>query len=201
MSGEGSDELAGGYQYFKMAPGGSAADLESHRLLDDIYMYDGQRADRTAGAWGKEIRLPFLDTNVVQAFKEWWTPEERWDKHVEKKRLREVLASIPYRSFQADAVQEAIRRPKDALSDSVGRRWVERLKLIAAEYCDERIFPRWTHLPPQTKEQKMYRNIFEQECGGDSAFQTPYFWMPKWQPEGSLGAMDPSATVLQCFTE
>jgi hypothetical protein len=120
---------------------------------------------------------------------------------VEKKRLREVLGSMPNPSFQADAVQEAIRRPKDALSDSVGRRWVERLKLLAAEYCDERTFPSWSHLTPQTKEQKMYRDIFEQECGGDSAFQIPYFWMPKWQPEGSLGAMDPSATVLQCFTE
>lgn len=201
LSGEGSDELAGGYQYFKMAPGPNTADTESWRLLDDIYMYDGQRADRTAGAWGKEIRLPFLDTNVVQAFKDWWAPEERWDEHVEKQRLREVLASMPHSSFQADAVQEAIRRPKDALSDSVGRRWVERLKLIAAEYCDERTFQQWTHLPPQTKEQKLYRDLFEQECGGDSALQVPYFWMPKWQPEGSLGAMDPSATVLQCFTE
>jgi len=112
-----------------------------------------------------------------------------------------VLATIPHPSFQTNAVQEAIRRPKDALSDSVGRRWVERLKVLAAEYCDEREFPRWSHLPPQTKEQKMYRDIFEQECGGDSAEQIPYYWMPKWQAEGSLGAMDPSATVLQCFTE
>lgn len=201
LSGEGSDELAGGYQYFKMAPGGNAAEIESQRLLNDIYLYDGLRADRTAGAWGKEIRLPFLDTNVAQAFKDWWTPEERWNGRVEKKRLRDVLASIPSPSFQAIAVQEAIRRPKDALSDSVGRRWVDRLKILAAEYCDEREFPVWSHLPPQTKEQKMYRDIFDQECGGDSAAQIPYYWMPKWQTEGSPGAMDPSATVLQCFTE
>ena len=200
LSGEGADELAGGYQYFKMAPDAPAAESESDRLLGDIFLYDGLRADRTAGAWGKEVRLPFLDVRVVDAFKRWFTAEQRWDPRLEKRALRSLLCGIQTPSFQAPAVQAALRRPKDALSDSVGKRWVERLKVMAAVYCEDRTFPSWTHCPPRTKEEKMYRSLFEEVCGGESAQeQIPYFWMPKWQPYGSSATVDPSATVLECF--
>ena len=200
LSGEGADELAGGYQYFKMAPDARAADAESDRLLDDIYLYDGLRADRTAGAWGKEVRLPFLDVRVVDAFKHWLTPEQRWDPRIEKRALRSLLASIHSQEFKTRGVQSALQRPKDALSDSVGKRWVEQLKVMAAVYCEDRKFPGWQHCPPRTKEEKMYRSLFDEVCGDESQKQIPYFWMPKWQPEGSSAAVDPSATVLPCFT-
>ncbi len=199
LSGEGADELAGGYQYFKMAPDALAAETESNRLLSDIFLYDGLRADRTAGRWGKEVRLPFLDVRVVDAFKRWLSAEQRWDPRMEKRALRSLLASIPMPSFKMAGVQAAIRRPKDALSDSVGKRWVEKLKVMAAVYCEDREFPKWEHCPPRTKEEKMYRSLFDEVCGAESATQIPYFWMPKWQKAGSAGSLDPSATVLPCF--
>jgi asparagine synthase (glutamine-hydrolysing) len=199
LSGEGADELAGGYQYFKMAPDALAAETESNRLLSDIFLYDGLRADRTAGAWGKEVRLPFLDVRVVDAFKRWLSAKQRWDPRMEKRALRSLLASIPTLSFKTPGVQAALRRPKDALSDSVGKRWVEKLKVMATVYCEGREFPKWEHCPPRTKEEKMYRSLFDEVCGAESATQIPYYWMPKWQEVGSAGSLDPSATVLPCF--
>jgi len=200
LSGEGADELAGGYQYFKMAPDAGAAIAESERLLKDICLYDGLRADRTAGAFGKEVRLPFLDVRLVDCYQRFLPAQIRWNPQTEKHLLRNLLCGIGGWSFKTPAVQRAIRRPKDALSDSVGKRWVERLKVMAAVYCEDRKFPEWMHCPPRTKEERMYRSLFDEVCGGESAAQIPYFWMPKWQPAGSSAAIDPSATVLPCFT-
>ena len=200
LSGEGSDELAGGYQYFKMAPDAIAADRESERLLNEIYMYDGLRADRTSGAWGKEIRLPFLDTNVTQAYKMYWASTERWNRKIEKKNMRELLAGFDLPSFTAESVMAAICRPKDALSDSVGKRWVERLKAMASEYSFVK-HSTWKYFEPRTNEEMMYRTIFDEVCGAESFNQIPGYWMPQWQPDGSHGSVDPSATVLECFTE
>lgn len=199
LSGEGADELAGGYQYFKMAPDAASADAESTRLLTDICLYDGLRADRTAGAWGKEVRLPFLDVRVVDAYKRWLTADQRWNPQIEKHALRSLLAGIQTPPFQTPSVRRALLRPKDALSDSVGKRWVERLKVMAGVYCEERKFPGWKHCPPRTKEERMYRSLFDEVCGSESAKQIEYFWMPKWQPERSSAALDPSATLLPCF--
>ena len=200
LSGEGADELAGGYQYFKMAPNPIAAVAESERLLKDICLYDGLRADRTAGAFGKEVRLPFLDVRLVDCYQRFLPAHLRWNPQIEKHLLRNLLCGIDSWAFKTPAVQRAIRRPKDALSDSVGKRWVERLKVMATVYCEDRKFPGWKHCPPRTKEERMYRSLFDEVCGGESATQIPYFWMPKWQPEGSSAAVDPSATVLPCFT-
>lgn len=200
LSGEGADELAGGYQYFKMAPDAAAAIGESNRLLTDICLYDGLRADRTAGAFGKEVRLPFLDVRLVDCYQRFLPAHLRWNPQIEKHLLRNLLCGIESWAFKTPAVQRAVRRPKDALSDSVGKRWVERLKVMAAVYCEDRKFPGWQHCPPRTKEERMYRSLFDEVCGGESAQQIPYFWMPKWQPTGSSAAVDPSATVLPCFT-
>ena len=68
FSGEGSDELTQGYIYFKNAPNAEAAHEESLRLLKDIYLYDGLRADRTTSAFSLELRLPFLDLQFTHYF-------------------------------------------------------------------------------------------------------------------------------------
>lgn len=200
LSGEGADELAGGYQYFKMAPDPQTAVAESDRLLKDICLYDGLRADRTAGAFGKEVRLPFLDVRLVDCYQRFLPAHMRWNPQIEKHLLRNMLCKIDSWTFQTQTVQRSIQRPKDALSDSVGKKWVEQLKVMAAVYCKDRKFPEWLHCPPRTDEERMYRSLFDEVCGGKSAQQIPYFWMPKWQPAGSSAAVDPSATLLPCFT-
>ncbi|XP_041367699.1 asparagine synthetase [glutamine-hydrolyzing]-like [Gigantopelta aegis] len=194
MSGEGSDEITQGYIYFHNAPSPSAADAESRRLLEDLYMYDVLRGDRTTAAWGLEIRVPFLDHHFTSYYlsidEELRVPK----KGIEKYLLRSAFDLGDF------LPQDILWRPKEAFSDGVSpttRSWHD----IIQEHVEEKInsddlkeasslFP---HNTPRSKEAYYYRTIFEKHFPGKS-FWIPYYWMPKWSKSD-----DPSARTLKHY--
>lgn len=196
FSGEGADELAQGYIYFRDAPSTEAAHAESLRLLSDIYMYDGLRADRTTAAHSLELRCPFLDlqfTNYVLSL----PAESRQPKDgIEKHLLRSA--------FDKDDLlpKNILWRHKEAFSDGVTT--VKRsLFNIIQDWVDERIddaalkkapqlFP---HCPPATKEALYYRMVFEKKFPGCAESFMPYFWMPRW-----TNVSDPSARFIKHYS-
>ena len=125
MIGEGADELCQGYIYFHKAPTPQEADSESRRLLQDLYLYDNVRADRSTAVHGLELRVPFLD----KAFTSYYlslSPEERQPRDgVEKYFLRKCFSET---GILPDAV---LWRPKEAFSDGVSpvtKAWFEYLQ-------------------------------------------------------------------------
>jgi len=196
LSGEGADEVAQGYIYFHKAPDAEEADKESRRLLDDLYMYDVLRGDRTTAAWGLEIRTPFLDHQFSSYYlsldKELRVPRNGVEKYLLRSAFDEA-GLLPH---------DILWRPKEAFSDgisSVKRSWFE----ILQDHCQEQINDQalkdapalYPHNPPQTKEALYYRQIFEKKYPNRSQW-LPYFWMPRWS-----GATDPSARVLKHYKQ
>ncbi|XP_005106635.1 asparagine synthetase [glutamine-hydrolyzing] [Aplysia californica] len=196
LSGEGSDELAQGYIYFHKAPSAEDADKETHRLLNDLYMYDVLRGDRTTSAWGLEIRVPFLDhqfTSYYLSLKpELRQPIDGIEKHLLRSAFDEAEL-LP---------NEILWRPKEAFSDgisSVKRSWFEMIQ----DYCKEQINDStlseaaslYPHNPPKSKEALYYRQVFEKHYPHKSHW-IPYFWMPRWST-----AEDPSARTLKHYKQ
>lgn len=197
-SGEGSDELCQGYIYFHKAPTPEEADAESRRLLEDLYLYDVLRGDRSTAAHGLEIRVPFLDVHFTSYFLS-LPPEMRQPKDgIEKWLLR---ASFD----ETDALpKEILWRAKEAFSDGVsstkpGQAWYQILQNhINNQVPDEALVAAAEVYPdntPKTKEGFYYRQIFEEFYPGQGHF-IPYLWMPKW-----TNATDPSARTLEHFKE
>ncbi|XP_068716018.1 asparagine synthetase [glutamine-hydrolyzing]-like [Montipora foliosa] len=197
-SGEGSDELCQGYIYFHKAPSSEEADEESRRLLEDLYLYDVLRSDRSTAAHGLEIRVPFLDVHFTSYFLS-LDPEIRQPKDgIEKWLLRSSFDDT-------DALpKEILWRAKEAFSDGVsstkpGQAWFQILQnYIENQIPDEamsnaeELYPDNT---PKSKEGFYYRQIFEELFPGQSQF-IPYLWMPKW-----TNATDPSARTLEHYKE
>ncbi|XP_076461604.1 asparagine synthetase [glutamine-hydrolyzing]-like [Babylonia areolata] len=196
LSGEGSDELAQGYIYFHNAPSAAEADKESRRLLDDLYMYDVLRGDRTTAAWGLEIRVPFLDHQFTSYYLS-LPPEERQPQEgVEKYLLRSAFDDghlLP---------NDILWRPKEAFSDgvsSVTKSWFE----VVQEFCDKQINDKeleaakslYPHNTPTTKEALFYRKTFEEKFPRKASW-IPYFWMPRWS-----ATKDPSARTLKHYKQ
>lgn len=197
-SGEGSDELCQGYIYFHKAPTPEDADAESRRLLEDLYLYDVLRGDRSTASHGLEIRVPFLDVQFTSYFLS-LPPEMRQPKDGIEKWLLRV-------SFdKTDALpKEILWRAKEAFSDGVsstkpGQAWFEILQNhINNQVPDEALAAAAEVYPdntPKTKEGFYYRQIFE-EFFPDQGHFIPYLWMPKW-----TNATDPSARTLEHFKE
>lgn len=197
-SGEGSDELCQGYIYFHKAPTPEDADAESRRLLEDLYLYDVLRGDRSTASHGLEIRVPFLDVQFTSYFLS-LPPEMRQPKDGIEKWLLRV-------SFdKTDALpKEILWRAKEAFSDGVsstkpGQAWFEILQNhINNQVPDEALAAAAEVYPdntPKTKEGFYYRQIFE-EFFPDQGHFIPYMWMPKW-----TNATDPSARTLEHFKE
>jgi asparagine synthase (glutamine-hydrolysing) len=191
LGGEGADELAGGYQYFKAAPSAAEAHAESERLLNQIHFYDGLRADRTTAAFGLELRLPFLDVAFVAAYQ---AIHDRHVQGVEKHRLRQimllnVLPSLTLPVAGVSAVRTAVLRAKEAFSDSVGLEWARRLQVYGNAWIHEGAL----HGSTLSREQALYRMIFDQRYPL-FGHQIPEYWMPRW-----INATDPSATTLPCY--
>ena len=166
LSGEGADELFGGYLYFHKAPSSKDFHEETVRKLDKLHMYDCLRANKSLAAWGIEGRVPFLDKEFMDVAmrinpKDKMINGERMEKWVVRKAFEDMLpASVAWRQ-------------KEQFSDGVGYSWIDTLKtVVETEVSDEQLrnakfrFPLQT---PTTKEEFYYRTIFESHFPSDAA--------------------------------
>ncbi|WP_202108617.1 asparagine synthase B [Succinivibrio dextrinosolvens] len=172
LSGEGSDEIFGGYLYFHKAPNDKEMHEELIRKLDQLHLYDCLRANKSLMAWGVEGRVPFLDKkflDIAMRFK----PSAKMcqGSTIEKKALREA--------FNGMLPEEVLWRQKEQFSDGVGYSWIDALRDYAEKSVSDRKFAeRETRFPvntPVTKEAYLYREIFEDLFKLPSAVKTvPY---------------------------
>lgn len=166
LSGEGSDEVFGGYLYFHKAPNPREFHEETIRKLDLLHKYDCLRANKAMAAWGVEARVPFLDKEfleVAMAF----DPAE---KMVGKKGIEKYPLRKAFEGYLPDSI---LWRQKEQFSDGVGYTWIETLKAYAeAKITDVQLQNaeyRFPYNPPTTKEAYLYREIFEQHFPQEAA--------------------------------
>lgn len=166
LSGEGADEIFGGYLYFHKAPSPKAFHEETVRKLSKLYMYDCLRANKSLSAWGVEGRVPFLDKEFLDVAMR-TNPEAKMcpGKTIEKRIVREAFANM--------LPEEVAWRQKEQFSDGVGYSWIDTLKQITASaVSDEQMAhaaERFPINPPQNKEEYYYRSIFAEHFPSDSA--------------------------------
>lgn len=166
LSGEGADEIFGGYLYFHKAPDARAFHEETVRKLSKLYLYDCLRANKSLAAWGVEGRVPFLDKEFLDVAMR-LNPEAKMcpGKTIEKKIVREAFA---------DLLPESVAwRQKEQFSDGVGYSWIDTLKeFTSKEVSDEEMAhaaERFPVNPPRNKEEYYYRSIFEEHFPSESA--------------------------------
>ena len=166
LSGEGADEIFGGYLYFHKAPTAKAFHEETVRKLSKLYLYDCLRANKSLSAWGVEGRVPFLDKEFLDVAMR-LKPEAKMcpGNTMEKKIVREAFADM--------LPEEVAWRQKEQFSDGVGYSWIDTLKEItAAAVSDEQMehaAERFPINPPRNKEEYYYRSIFAEHFPSDSA--------------------------------
>lgn len=172
LSGEGSDEIFGGYLYFHKAPDSKEFHEELVRKLSQLHLYDCLRANKSLMAWGVEGRVPFLDKKFLDVAMR-INPQDKMcpGKTIEKKVLREA--------FDGMLPDEVLWRQKEQFSDGVGYSWIDALRDYAEEQVSDRKFAeradRFPVNTPVTKEAYLYREIFEEIIKLPSAVKTvPY---------------------------
>lgn len=166
LSGEGADEIFGGYLYFHKAPSPKAFHEETVRKLSKLYMYDCLRANKSLSAWGVEGRVPFLDKEFLDVAMR-TNPGAKMcpGKTIEKRIVREAFANM--------LPDEVAWRQKEQFSDGVGYSWIDTLKKITSDQVsDEQMAhaaERFPINPPRNKEEYYYRSIFAEHFPSDSA--------------------------------
>lgn len=166
LSGEGADEVFGGYLYFHKAPSAEEFHKETVRKLDKLYLYDCLRANKSLCAWGVEGRVPFLDKEFLDVAMRLNPEAKMCPGHVmEKKIVREA--------FQDMLPESVAWRQKEQFSDGVGYSWIDTLKKITSEAVSDEMMEhaaeRFPINPPMNKEEYYYRSIFEEHFPSDSA--------------------------------
>ena len=166
LSGEGADEIFGGYLYFHKAPSAKDFHEETVRKLSKLHLYDCLRANKSLSAWGVEGRVPFLDKEFLDVAMR-TNPEAKMcpGQTIEKKIVREAFADM--------LPDEVAWRQKEQFSDGVGYSWIDTLKAVtAAAVSDEQMAhaaERFPINPPKNKEEYYYRSIFAEHFPSDSA--------------------------------
>ncbi|MGL4207401.1 MAG: asparagine synthase B [Aeromonadaceae bacterium] len=172
LSGEGSDELFGGYLYFHKAPNAQEFHEETVRKLSQLHMYDCLRANKSMAAWGVEGRVPFLDKEFMDVAMR-VNPKDKMcgNGKIEKHLLREA--------FEHYLPKEVAWRQKEQFSDGVGYSWIDSLKVHVENEVSDQMFEaaayRFPVNTPLTKEAYFYRAIFEEHFPLESAARcVPY---------------------------
>lgn len=204
LSGEGSDEIFGGYLYFHNAPNTKEFQKETIRRVNLLSTADCLRADKSTMAWALEARVPFLDRNfldVAMKIDSTHKRPSRQDGKIEKYILRKAFddKENPW------LPEQILWRQKEQFSDGVGYSWIDQL----IEYCSEQISDKELkeayHLfpinTPSTKEALYMRKIFHQHFPSDAAAETVKKWIPKWQenedPSGRASTIHEQTTELE----
>ena len=166
LSGEGADELFGGYLYFHKAPSAEEFHNETVRKLNKLHQYDCLRANKALAAWGIEGRVPFLDKEFIEVAMN-INPK---DKMINKDRIEKWVIRKAFEDYLPD---EVLWRQKEQFSDGVGYSWIDSLKdLVSKEITDEEMelaSKKYPINPPQNKEEYYYRRIFEEHFPSDAA--------------------------------
>jgi asparagine synthase (glutamine-hydrolysing) len=200
LLGDGSDELLCGYKYFARAPNVKDAISDRDRILREIHLYDGLRADRTVAGNGLEARLPFLDPifTSLMCLPIWDSLLGKPPRGIEKYVLRQAFSDFGL------LPNEVLWRSKVALSDGVSMQGEKSWFEIIREHCSKVLLPtlevsNFEHCQPISPESLVYRILWAQNFADSKKFEhlIPHFWMPSWSPETN----DPSARTLNGYQE
>ncbi len=166
LSGEGADELFGGYLYFHKAPSAEEFHKETVRKLEKLHMYDCLRANKSLAAWGIEGRVPFLDKEFIDVAMR-LNPK---DKMINGERMEKWIVRKAFEKYLPESVAW---RQKEQFSDGVGYSWIDTLKeIVEQEVTDEQLANAKYKFPIQTptnKEEFYYRSIFAEHFPSDTA--------------------------------
>lgn len=187
LSGEGSDELFGGYLYNMYAPDDDAFVREIQLRLRELYMFDNLRADRCSAAHGLEIRPPFLDSTLILNVQR--SGLLKRPTNITKPLLRDCI-----RAFGRDLLpQEILEGRKEAFSDAVGLSWKKELEIYASKFDFHVDCP----LQVTSKTTEYFQFLFEQHFGKNLWYILPHYWVPNQDWIDTKG--ESSATCLPIY--
>ena len=169
LSGEGADEIFGGYLYFHKAPNSEEFHKETVRKISKLHLYDCLRANKSLAAWGIEGRVPFLDKEFLDVAMS-INPK---DKMITSKKMEKWVLR---KAFEDELPRSIVWRQKEQFSDGVGYSWIDKLKEVVEQSISDlemnQVSFRFPIQPPRTKEEYFYRKIFENHFPSETSALT-----------------------------